>query len=283
VPLTRRDFVLSTAAFAGAVALRGAASVKPTPIGVQLYTVRDLLAKDLSGTLAAIRAIGYDEVETYWDVYNRPAPELKRIIHDHGLQVHSGHFDYDGLDSKLDYAAELGLQYIICPMLPKNMWNSADDFKKAAQQLNLWGEKIKKMGLQFGFHNHNYEFRSFGNRTGFDILMQGIDPKLVCLEMDCYWITQAGRDPVRMMRKLSGRVRLLHLKDRKPGFPASHELDASAEHFTPVGRGTIDWKAIIAVAQEQGIRRFYAEQDSGDLPPLEGLKISYQTLRHLIP
>jgi sugar phosphate isomerase/epimerase len=282
VTLSRRNFILSTAAFVSCSALRGSAAAEQTPIGVQLYTVRDQIAKDLPGTLAAIRKIGYDEVETYWDVYNHPAPELKRIIHDHGLKVHSGHFNYDGLDSKLDYAAELGVSYVICPMLPKDLWTSADGFTKAAHQLNLWGERVKKMGLQFGFHNHNYEFRPFGDRTGFDILMQRTDSDLVCLEMDCYWMTQAGRDPVEMMNKLGSRVKLLHLKDRKPGFPPSHEMNAAAEHFAPVGRGNINWNAIISTAKSHGINRFYAEQDNGDLPPLKDLQISYETLRPLV-
>jgi sugar phosphate isomerase/epimerase len=280
--ITRRDFVISSIAFAGATAILGNAANEKTPIGVQLYTVREQLAKDLPGTLASIRKIGYQEVETYWDVYSHPAPELKKIINDNGLQVRSGHFNYDGLDSKFDYAKELGVHYVICPMLPKDMWTSADGFKKAAVQLNTWGERAKKMGLQFGFHNHNYEFRQFGDQTGFDLLMKGTDPGLVCLEMDCYWMTQAGKDPVKMMNRLGKRVQLLHLKDRKAGFPPSQEMNAAAEHFAPVGRGSIDWKAIIGAAKSHGIERFYAEQDTSELPPLEDLTISYQSLQKLL-
>lgn len=280
--ISRRDFVITSMAFAGSAAVHGVAAVKQSPIGVQLYTVREQLAKDLPGTLAAIRKIGYGEVETYWDVYSHPAPELKRILNDHGLEVHSGHFNYEGLDGKFDYAAALGIKYVICPMLAKDLWTSADGFKKAAAQLNVWGEKAKSMGLQFGFHNHNYEFRQFGDHTGFDLLMEGTDASLVCLEMDCYWITQAGRDPVQMMNQLGSRIKLLHLKDRKPGFPTSQEMNAAAEHFTPVGTGTIDWKTIIAAAKSKGIEHFYAEQDTSDQSPLEDLQITYKTLRPLL-
>ena len=99
------------------------------------------------------------------------------MIVDNGLTVPSGHFDYDGLESKLDYAKELGVQYMVCPMLPKTMWTSADGFKKAAEQFNKWGEQVQSMGMQFGFHNHNYEFQKFGNTTGFDILTKTADPK----------------------------------------------------------------------------------------------------------
>jgi sugar phosphate isomerase/epimerase len=136
--------------------------------------------------------------------------------------------------------------------------------------------------MQLGFHTHNYEFRRFGNTTGFDTLIERVDPKLMCVEIDCYWVTQAGRDPVQMIKQLGRRVRLLHMKDRKPGFPASTTLNAQAEHFTPVGTGTIDWKAVIAAAKQDGIRYYFVEQDSGPPAPLETLRISYRNLRRLL-
>src|ERR1035441_5354615 len=240
--VTRRDFLQLTAAGVGSLALRRISIAADTriPLGVQLYTVRDQAEKNLNQVLAQISKIGYQEVETYWNIYSHPAKELRKMIADNGLRVPSGHFDYDGLASKLDYAKELGVQYMICPMLPKDLWTSADGFKKAAAQFNQWGEKVHGMGMQFGFHNHNYEFQKFGNSTGFDILTQNTDAKLVCLEMDCYWITQAGQDPVAMLKKYGSRIQLLHLKDRKPGFPTSQTLDPTAEHFTEVGSGTIN-------------------------------------------
>ena len=97
-----------------------------------------------------------------------------------------------GWKSKIDYAKTLGVEYVICPMLPEKMWYELDGYKRAAAQFNLWGEKMHQAGMQFGFHNHNYEFRRFGGTTGFDTLMKVSDPKLVCLEMDCYWIVEAG-------------------------------------------------------------------------------------------
>lgn len=281
--LTRRRFIQSSlAAFAaGAVSARGLAHTKQ-PIGVQLYTVRTLTQQDLPGVLAAIKKIGYDEVETYWDVYTHPAAELKRMIEDHGLRVPSGHFNYDGLESKMEYAKTLGVEYVICPMLPPEMQSSLDGFKRAADQFNKWGEQINRMGMRLGFHTHNYEFRRFGDTTGFDTLMARTDPKLMCVEIDCYWVTQAGRDPVRMIQQLGRRVRLLHMKDRLPGFPTSTTLNAQAMHFTPVGTGTIDWKAVIAAAKRDGIRYYFVEQDSGPPAPLECLRASYKNLRPLL-
>ncbi|HTU34824.1 MAG TPA: sugar phosphate isomerase/epimerase [Candidatus Acidoferrum sp.] len=281
--LTRRRFLQSSlAALTGAAATARRALASAQPIGVQLYTVRTLTQRDLPGLLGAIRKIGYEEVETYWDVYTHPAAELKRMINDHGLRVPSGHFNYDGLEGKLDYAKTLGVEYVICPMLPPEMQTSLDGFKRAADQFNKWGEQIKGMGMRLGFHTHNYEFHRFGKTTGFETLMERTDPNLMCVEIDCYWVTEAGRDPVQMIRQLGRRVRLLHMKDRKAGFPTSTSLNAQAEHFTPVGTGTIDWKAVIAAAKRDGIEHFFVEQDSGPPAPLECLRISYKNLRPLV-
>jgi sugar phosphate isomerase/epimerase len=282
--INRRDFLQLSAAVLGSLALRDPlfAAAGTFPLGVQLYTVREQAEKDLGATLAHISMIGYKEVETYWSVYSHPAKELRSMIVSNGLSVPSGHFDYDGLEGKLDYAKELGVQYVVCPMLPKDMWTSADGFKKAADQFNKWGEKVHGMGMQFGFHNHNYEFQKFGNTTGFDILTTTTDPKLVCLEMDCYWITQAGQDPVAMLKKFGSRIQLLHLKDRKPGFPTSQTLGPDAEHFTEVGTGTIDWKTIIATAQKTGVKHYFVERDSGSTPAFESLRISYDNLSKIL-
>jgi sugar phosphate isomerase/epimerase len=250
-------------------------------LGVQLYTVRSLTQHDLPGVLAEVRRIGYEEVETYWDIYSHPAAELKRMIQDHGLRVPSGHFDYEGLEGKLDYAATLGVQYVICPMLPPQM-RTVDGFKRAADQFNKWGAQIKRMGMQLGFHTHNYEFHPYGNTTGFDVLVKETDPNLMCVEIDCYWATEAGRDPVKLIETLGRRVRLLHMKDRKPGFPPSQALNAQAEHFTPVGTGTIDWKAVVAAAKRDAIHHYFVEQDSGPPSPMECLRISYKNLRPLV-
>jgi sugar phosphate isomerase/epimerase len=282
--ITRRNFLQLSAAGVGALALRDLAfaTIESFPVGVQLYTVRDQAEKDLGAVLAHISMIGYKEVETYWNVYTHPAKQLRTMIVDNGLSVPSGHFNYDGLDSKLDYAKELGVQYVICPMLPKDMWTSADGFKKAADQFNKWGEKVQSMGMQFGFHNHNYEFQKFGNTTGFDILTTTADPKLVCLEMDCYWITQAGQDPVAMLKKFGSRIQLLHLKDRQAGFPTTQMLSPDAEHMTEVGSGTINWKAVIETGQQTGVKHFFVERDNGSTPAFESLRISYNYLSKLM-
>jgi sugar phosphate isomerase/epimerase len=247
-----------------------------------MYTVREQAERDLPGVLRAISGIGYQEVELYWNLYSRPAAQLRKMLADHGLRAPSGHLDYEGFASKLDYARALGLNYIVCPMLPKSMWNSVDGFKRAADQFNAWGEQSLKLGMRFAFHNHNYEFRRFADTTGFDTIVARTDPKLVWLELDCYWVTQAGHDPMEMLHRLGNRVRMIHVKDRKAGFPPSHTLDASAEHFTEVGTGTINWKSVLTAAQRAGVEHYFIEQDSGERPPLESVAISYRNLRSLM-
>jgi sugar phosphate isomerase/epimerase len=279
----RRQFLQSS--LAAAAGLTAADLASPTgafaalrPLGVQLYTVRKEAERDLPAVLEAIHKIGYQQVETYWDIYNHPAAELRRMITDHGLTAPSGHFNYDGLEFKLDYAKALGVNYVICPMLPEHHWNRLDDFKRAADRFNVWGEKVHQLGMQFGFHNHNYEFHRFGDTTGFDTLMSRCDPKLVCLEMDCYWITQAGEDPLKMFERLGSRIQLLHLKDRKPGFATTQAMNKAAEHFTEVGSGTIAWKPILEAANKNGVTHVFVERDSGDHPAMESLRISYKNL-----
>ena len=277
----RREFLqLSIAAAAGLAAPRLFAG-ECRSLGVQLYTVRHEAERNLPAVLEAVRKIGYTKVETYWDIYNHPAPELRWMIDDQGLKVPSGHFNYDGLESKIDYAKALGVEYVICPMLPQSMWFTLDGYKRAADQFNLWGEKIHQAGMQFGFHNHNYEFRRFGDTTGWETMMQRSDPKLVCIEMDCYWIMQAGGDPLQMFQQYGDRIKLLHLKDRKSGFPTTQVKNKAAEHFTEVGAGTIHWPEILGAAEKNGVRHMFVERDSGDLPAMESLRISFQNLQKI--
>ena len=282
---SRRDFLRSAAALAGSVGAGRilAAAPRPQPrLGVQLYTVRRQAEADLPPLLKQIRTIGYDEVETYWNVYSHPAKQLRSMIIDAGLRVPSGHFDYAGLPDKLEYAKELGVSFVVCPILPENLRTSADAFHRVADQFNQWGERARSMGMRFGFHNHNYEFRSLEGTTGYQILVERTDPKLVCFEADCYWLTQAGQDPVAMLEKLGKRVRMLHLKDRKPGAATSQELNKAAEHFTEVGNGSINWKKVLSTAEKLEIEHLFVEQDESERPPLESLRISYRNLSDLL-
>ncbi|GGG63220.1 sugar phosphate isomerase/epimerase family protein [Edaphobacter dinghuensis] len=281
---TRRSFLASASAALAMSSLPRIAYATAPPsraFGLQLYTVRKDIQADTPGVLAAVRKIGYRSVETFAAQYSRPAKELRQMISDADLFLPSAHFGYTDLSEKFDYAKELGVKYIVVGAPPFQKANSADAFKEFAAQYNQWGQEAAKYGMEFGFHNHNIEFQSFDGVTGLEILMKETDPKLVKWQMDCYWVTQAGADPVAMIHKYGERLQTLHFKDRKPNVPTSAKPGAPA-HFTEVGTGTINFKAIWVAASPLHVPYFFVEQDQTEIPPLESIKISYNNLRKIL-
>ena len=281
---TRREFLTGTVAGLTTATLSPMAlAANSAPVlGAELYTVRKPIQKDLPNTLAAVRKIGYRTVEAYGDLYKMSAADLRKAILDAGLSVPSGHFGYEDFDTRFDYAKELGLRYMICSSVPESLGNSADGFKRAADQYEAWGKKAQQMGMQFGFHNHNTEFQSYGGMTGIEILLKNTDPHLVQWQMDCYWVAEAGQSPAAMLLKYPGRITTLHLKDRKAGVPVSVEPGPQSAHFTEVGTGTLNWKKILPLAKKEGVRYMFVEQDITELPPLQSLKISYDNIQKLL-
>jgi sugar phosphate isomerase/epimerase len=284
---TRRDFLrLSALATAAGCTLgRAGTALAAEPgqlvYGVQLFMVRRQAAKDLAAILRAIHQIGYAQIELSPDAYTHPAPELRRIIADSGLSAVSAHFDYVGLESKIEYAHQLGLEYMVCPMIPKEQWTSLDGFREAATKFNVWGKSIHDAGMQFAFHNHDYEFKPQGGTTGFAELMKHTDPALVKLEFDMYWLAQAGQNPYTMLTRYSNRTSLIHLKDRTPNATTSYNVDPASDHFTELGKGTIAWPRLLAQARKQGIHYAFLDQDETSIPVLDSLKVSYSYLQSI--
>lgn len=281
---TRRSFVRNAALLLPAVSMAGsrAFALQPVPLGVQLYTVRKEAERDLPKVLDQIARIGYREVETYAGIYTYSAAALRHLIESSGLTAPSGHFGYNDLGTRLDYAKELGLSWVVCSMIDQSLWGSAQGFEKAAKQFNAWGAQAKQMGMRFAFHNHDYEFRPLGGKTGYQILMAETDPSLVFFEVDCYWVAQAGHDPLALMRELGPRLKMLHLKDRKAGFPSSFNMNAAAAHFEPVGKGSLDWKAILAEGERLSVEHYFVEQDQTAVPPVEAIRESYRYLSSIL-
>ena len=282
--MTRRELVRMAGIAGCALGFsgRGFAADSGMIYGVQLYMVRRQAVKDLAGILKAIRQVGFAQVELYPIAYDHPAAELKQIVADAGLGLASGHFDYAGFESKIEYGRALGLKYMVCPMLPKEQWTSVEGFRKAADDFNRWGAAVHDAGMEFVFHNHCYEFKpQAGGVTGWQTLMEHTDPKLVKLEFDLYWLTQAGQNPSAMLAKYAERARIIHLKDRTAGAPIGYEMGPSAEHFTELGKGTIAWPKLIAQAQRQGIRYAFLDQDETAIPVVESMSESFAYLRRI--
>ena len=284
---TRRGFLELGAkvAAAGCVLGRGSYALPPVTkvpgmtYGVQMFMVRRQAATDLAGAFRAIKKAGFDQVELYPIAYKQPAAALKQMLGDTGLTSVAGHFDYTGRAMSVEYAHALGLKYLVCPMLPKEQWGSLDGFKQAAEYFSQWAEATHKAGMQFAFHNHDYEFKPMSGSTGFAELMRGTDAKLVKLEMDVYWLTQGGQDPAAMLAKYADRAVLLHMKDREAGAPVSYDMEKGAEHFRELGKGSLDWPGLLAQARRQGIRYAFLDQDETAGPVEESMKASRDYLR----
>jgi len=282
--LSRRQFLAISAAgvayAAAPSALQAATTRSGLEFGVQLYTVRNRI-KDLGATLRLIHSIGYATVETFSPVYDRPAKELKALINACGLTAPSGHFDYATLEGKIGYAAELGLEYMICPGIPEPMWNSLDGFHRAADYLNRIAVRAHAAGLKFGYHPLNYEYKPLPGGRGFDVLMREFNPA-IRLELDIYWAVEGGQDPLALMRQNRERLALIHIKDRKPAQGFSYNpLKAAAHNFTEAGSGTIDWKAALGEARRLGVTQFYVDQDGSDLPVEQSLRVNWNYLSRL--
>jgi sugar phosphate isomerase/epimerase len=288
--INRRDFLRDTAlgVTATAAATRWSADLLANPfgmpIGLQLYTLRDALVKDVPGIIKKVAEIGYKEVEVY-DFYGKTAKEFGKLLKDNGLSAPSGH--YMTRHIKGDWAKhiadakELGMKYMVNAILDPSERKSLDDYKKLVELFNKAGEQTQKAGIQYCYHNHNFEFKKYGDTTAYDFLLKELDPKLVSFEMDCFWVVHAGQDPVAYFKKHPHRFPLLHIKDLKDHPPATQEFDAKMGLFAEVGHGTIDWKRIFAAAPQGGMKHFYVEQDECERPPLESVKLSYEYLKNL--
>jgi sugar phosphate isomerase/epimerase len=280
------------------------------PIGLQLYTVGAEMEKDPAGTLKRVAAAGYTHVELspMSKISNK---DLRKALDDVGLKNPSGHYllpDLMGnLQQKIAAAKELGEEYMIATVpgtADISRFNQApgqgqkefflgvlnhltlEDWKWNAEQFNQIGERVKKAGLQLGYHNHNFEFKAYGNSCGYDEFLRLTDPELVSLELDCGWVTVAGRDPVAYLKKYPDRYRFLHVKDFKKGFtPTTTLMDKGPNPPVPaeLGRGAIDYSAIFEAARGSRVRAVFVEQEPPfvDMPAMEAIQLDYQYVKKL--
>jgi len=256
-------------------------------IGLQLYTVGHEMDSDPAGTLKAVAAAGYKQVELS-PLSKTPPKDLKKMLEDVGLKNPSGHYMLPDLMSKLPemsdvaqvFGQEFGLFFAIINAL------TLDDWKWNAEEFNKIGEQIKKARLQLGYHNHNFEWRRYGGTTGYDEFLRLTDAGLVKLELDCGWATVAGQDPAAYLTKYPERYSLLHIKDFRKGFTPRTTLmgkDPGAPVGTELGRGAIDYRGVFAAAQKAQIRALFVEQEPPftEMPALEAIKVDYDYLKNL--
>jgi sugar phosphate isomerase/epimerase len=280
---TRRDYIrLSALAAAAGCTLRLPAIAEKPPgllYGVQIAGVREQAERDLAKLLRALRQIGFTEVELHAIVYHHPAATLRHMIEDAGLRAPAGHFSLSAIQTNLDYARELGLAYMVAMLRPSPQ--TLEEYRLIADQLNQAGRSAGSNGMKFALLFHNHELLPQNGSSGFAELMKHTDPALVSLELDVYWIVQAGLDPAAFLRQHKDRVKLLHLKDRLPGFPTSYTTDAGSDHSTELGKGTIAWPTLLRQAGKQGIRYAFLDYDKSSSPILDSLGQSFTYLKTL--
>jgi sugar phosphate isomerase/epimerase len=287
--INRRDFlrtglVASASLMAAGGGLDLYADPYGIPVGLQLYTVRKQLDKDFEGTLRKVAAVGYPQVQIS-GFHNQPVPKIKQLLGEIGLKTAAGHFGYDPLKSNLsqvtDDAHTLGMSYVVLSSVPDTFRHSIDGYKRAAEFFNKTGEGCRKAGLHFGYHNHNRDFEKFGDTIALDLMLESTDPASVSFEMDCFWVTRAGYDPVAYMNKYPGRFPVLHIKDERKHYPPTVSGPTPSEAYAPVGKGVIDWKRIFKAAPKGGLKYYFVEQDETELPVFEAIKLSYDYLHKL--
>lgn len=270
---TRRSFLKSSAVYsASLLVVPSLLNYEHKYIGLQLYTVRDAMESNPAATLARVSKLGYNSVEgaTYTGTqkfYGMEALEFSRVLKQNGLIMPSSHYRLG--DEKVngeipkgtivqdwgkavDDAATVGIKYMVCAYLSEQERGGTDRYKVIAEKFNKAGEICRKAGIQLCYHNHDFEFKKEDGKFMYEILLANTDKNLVKMEMDLYWVTKAGQDPIALFNQHPGRFPLWHVKD----------MDKTPEHsFAEVGNGSIDFKKIFKYSSKAGLQYFFVEQD----------------------
>jgi sugar phosphate isomerase/epimerase len=240
-------------------------------IGLQLYTVRELMKKDFAGMLEKVAATGYHEVE-FAGYFDHKPEDVRKLLDRLGLKAPASHIQLgdfrNKLEATIDTAKIIGHHYLVCPWLSP-LERSLEQYNAHAAFFNKVGEACQKAGLQFAYHNHDFEFEVKDGKLPYEVLLAETDPKLVQMEVDLFWIRKGGQDALAYFEKHPGRFPLCHVKD----------MDEK-EKMTDVGKGRIDFGKIFAQAPQAGLKHFFVEHDNPE-DPLASIAASYQHLKNL--
>jgi len=274
--LSRRNFLTTVATGFGlsAVAARSAfaqdeiKTALNAPVGLQLWSVREYLPKDLAGTLAKVRSLGFREVEGA-GLWKRTAPELRAALDKAGLRCQSAHMQFDRLRDDLAGAFEeakaVGATWVVCPWITHDKVFTRDDALKAADVFNKAAAGAEQAGLGFGYHCHGYEMVTSPEGTLFETLAGATDPKRVMFQIDVFHAFHGGTDPAKLIDRYRNRVRSLHLKDLKTGLPVkAGTATGQPDEDVPVGAGQIDMPAVLRAAMKAKVSMYYLEDESAD-------------------
>jgi sugar phosphate isomerase/epimerase len=275
--MQRRAFLQQSAILsAGIFAMPEMAFGKNQKIGLQLYTLRESVAKDVPGVFSQIAKAGYSELEMFGlsaenKFFGHTVKEIAELLKQNNLSSPSGHYmpekflfnngNGDDVKNLCDVANQLGNSYLIIPWMSEEKRNSIDKYKALAERINKAGEMCKAANLQLAYHNHDFEFADFNGEHGYDILLKNTDSNLVKMEMDLYWVVRAGYDPVALFKANPGRFHLWHVKDM-------NKTDKTQN--TEVGNGSLDFKSIFAASKLAGVKHYIVEQENNYVPDFYG-------------
>lgn len=281
--IKRRDFLINSSLALGALAIAPsfALNAKKINIGLQLYSLRESFSKDVKSVLEQVAKAGFKEVETYGystsknGFFGTSSKDFKAILSDNGLKNPSGHYDLgsllkdgnsENLKKTIEAATLFGNKYITIPWIDETIRKSADDYKKIAESMNKAAVICSNSNLKLAYHNHAFEFTTFGNTNGYQILLDETDKNLVDFELDLYWVERSGNDCLQLFKDNPGRFSMWHVKD----------MDKNNQDFnTEIGKGTINFKAIFAEAKLSGMNHFFIEHETNyDPNPIESVKTS---------
>ena len=250
---------------------------KKKSLNVQLYTVRDAVSKNLEGTLERLAGLGYKNIELYGyngTFFGKTANEFKTILSNTGIKVLSSHHTTgiamkgkgtlsDGWDKAVEDVHALGAEYMVCAFLFPNE-RTPEIYKSLPAMFEKAATATKAAGIQFAYHNHDFEFEKLDDTLVYDFLLKNTPGDLVKMEMDLYWISKAGHDPVAYFEKYPGRFAMWHVKD----------MEAGTKAITEVGNGTIDFDRIFKARKKAGLKYWFVEQDTSKRDMFESLTIS---------
>jgi sugar phosphate isomerase/epimerase len=268
---TKRDILKATVAAASATGTAAARGGRLLKIGLQLYTVRDLLKADFEGTLRKVALLGYREVE-FAGILGSNLKRTRALLKSLEIAAPSLHIDYAELRDRphaaFDTALALDARFVVCPWLDPPERGTSSDLARVCERLNSIGEMARHSGLTLAYHNHDVEFSNVCDAVRpYDLLLGRTDERFVKFELDVYWATMGGMDPAALLRAHPSRFRLVHLKDM-----------AKNGSFTEIGNGTLHFGDIIDAALQSGVQHFFVEQDISP-DPLASIKSSMTYLR----
>lgn len=279
--ITRRKFIQGTsAAVLASMAFPKSLIAMPENkiIGIQLYTIRDLVNADLKGTLEKLAKIGYKTIEAagYSEgrFYGMPAGDYKNFVSDLGLIPISSHagFNLENAQQVIDDHVEAGITYLVVPSIPAEKRQSMDDYKKLADEFNKIGELCKKSGLTFGYHNHAFEFEQMDGRVPYDVLLGFTESELVTMQLDTYWMIYGGSNPKDYFKRYPGRFKLWHVKDMD---------NTEKRESTEIGSGIIDFNELFKMKEKAGLEYYFVEQEEFKMDPVDSITKSFNYLNSL--